>query len=126
MRTILDNGVLALERPQDYHARAEMMWVGTIAHNGLLNTGRIGDRASHHIEHELSGIYDIAHGAGLAIVTPAWMKYVCHTDMDRFVQFAIRVFDVSYPMAEKRNHRPGRNPASGSLVPADGASDSTI
>lgn len=103
MRTILDHGVLALEHPEDYHARAEMMWVGTVAHNGLLNTGRIGDWASHHIEHELSGIYDIAHGAGLAIVTPAWMKYVCHANMDRFVQFATRVFDVSYPMAEKES-----------------------
>ena len=55
---------------------AELMWASTIAHNNLLNTGRVGDWASHDIEHELSGIYDVAHGAGLAVVFPAWMKYV--------------------------------------------------
>ena len=52
------------------------MRAGTIAHNDLLSTGRIGDWASHQIEHEISAIYDLAHGAGLAIVLPAWMKYV--------------------------------------------------
>jgi alcohol dehydrogenase YqhD (iron-dependent ADH family) len=70
------------------------MWSGTIAHNGLLDTGRIGDWASHDIEHELSGIYDIAHGAGLSVIFPAWMKYVYKNDIDRFAQFASRIWGV--------------------------------
>lgn len=72
------------------------MWAGTIAHNDLLSTGREGDWASHAIEHELSGIYDVAHGAGLATVFPAWMKYVIKHNIDRFVQFAVRVWNVEY------------------------------
>lgn len=95
IRTILYHGPMALENPTDYDVRAEIMWTGTVAHNNLLNTGRIGDWASHDIEHELSAQYDIAHGAGLSIVFPAWMKYVYKTDIDKFVQFAVRVFDVS-------------------------------
>ena len=95
IRTILYHGPMALENPTDYDVRAEIMWAGTVAHNNLLNTGRIGDWASHDIEHELSAQYDIAHGAGLSIVFPAWMKYVYKTDIDKFVQFAVRVFDVS-------------------------------
>ena len=67
MRTVINYTPLALERPDDYHIRAELMWAGTVAHNNLLDTGRIGDWASHQIEHELSALYDIAHGAGLAI-----------------------------------------------------------
>ncbi len=94
MRTIINYTPLALEHPDDYNVRAELMWAGTVAHNNLLNTGRIGDWGSHQIEHELSAIYDIAHGAGLAIVFPAWMKYVYHADLSRFVQFAVRVFGV--------------------------------
>ena len=58
----------ALKDPTNYDIRAEILWTGTVAHNNLLNTGRIGDWASHNIEHELSGMYDIAHGAGLAII----------------------------------------------------------
>ncbi|WP_026671944.1 iron-containing alcohol dehydrogenase [Alkalihalobacterium bogoriense] len=94
LRTIISNAKTALEDPTNYHARAEIMWSGTIAHNDLLSTGRIGDWASHDIEHEISGIYDIAHGAGLAIVFPAWMKYVYQHDINRFAQFANRVWDV--------------------------------
>ncbi|MCL6571101.1 MAG: iron-containing alcohol dehydrogenase [Bacillus sp. (in: Bacteria)] len=94
LRTIIHNAPTVLEEPKNYPARAEIMWSGTIAHNDLLGTGRIGDWGSHDIEHELSGIYDIAHGAGLAIVFPAWMKYVYKHDVNRFVQFANRVWDV--------------------------------
>lgn len=94
LRTIINNVPKALKNPEDYAARAEIMWAGTIAHNGLLGTGRIEDWSSHNIEHELSGIYDIAHGAGLAIVFPAWMKYVYKHNIKRFVQFAVRVWDV--------------------------------
>jgi alcohol dehydrogenase len=94
LKTIINNAPIALEKPEDYAARAEIMWAGTIAHNDLLSTGRIGDWASHRIEHELSGIYDIAHGAGLSIIFPAWMKYVYKHNLNRFVQFAVRVWDV--------------------------------
>ncbi|WP_078548465.1 iron-containing alcohol dehydrogenase [Litchfieldia alkalitelluris] len=94
LRTIISNAHTVLNEPTNYNARAEIMWSGTIAHNDLLNTGRIGDWASHDIEHEISGIYDIAHGAGLAIIFPAWMKYVYKHDINRFAQFANRVWDV--------------------------------
>jgi len=94
LRTIINNAHTVLEDPTNYDARAEIMWSGTIAHNDLLGTGREGDWGSHDIEHEISGIYDIAHGAGLAIVFPAWMKYVYKHDVNRFAQFANRVWDV--------------------------------
>lgn len=94
MKTIIREAPLVLENPQDYDAWAEFMWAGTIAHNNFLNTGRIGDWGSHDIEHEINGIYDVAHGAGLAVVFPAWMKYVLHQDLDRFVQWAVRVWNV--------------------------------
>ena len=97
IRTLLDNGPMAMQNPTDYNVRAEIMWAGTVAHNNLLNTGRIGDWGSHDIEHELSAMYDIAHGAGLSIVFPAWMKYVYKENTDKFLQFALRVFDVSLP-----------------------------
>jgi alcohol dehydrogenase YqhD (iron-dependent ADH family) len=79
---------------KDYDARAEIMWAGSIAHNNLLSTGRIGDWASHLIEHELSAIYDIAHGAGLSIVFPAWIKYNIKEDAARFARFAKKVWGV--------------------------------
>ncbi|KKI94079.1 butanol dehydrogenase [Bacillus sp. SA1-12] len=94
LKTIISNAHTVIKDPTNYAARAEIMWSGTIAHNDLLGTGRIGDWASHDIEHELSGIYDIAHGAGLAIIFPAWMKYVYKHNLNRFVQFANRVWDV--------------------------------
>jgi alcohol dehydrogenase len=94
MKTIISQAPFVLIDSQDYNAWAEIMWAGTIAHNNLLNTGRIGDWASHDIEHEISGIYDIAHGAGLAVVFPAWMKHVLKHDMNRFVQWSVRVWNV--------------------------------
>jgi len=96
MKTIINNIPKVLQNPRDYDAWAEVMWAGTIAHNNLLNTGREGDWGSHDIEHEISGIYDIAHGAGLAIVFPAWMKYVYKHDVKRFAQWASRVWNVDY------------------------------
>ena len=77
------------------------MWTGTIAHNNLLDRGRVGDWATHDIEHELSALYDIAHGAGLAILFPAWMRYVHKVDIDRFVQYAVRVWNVDLPLSDK-------------------------
>jgi len=94
LRTVINNTPIVLEEPENYSARAEIMWASTIAHNDLLSTGRIGDWASHGIEHELSGIYDIPHGAGLSAIFPAWMKYVYRKDPERFAQFAVRVWNV--------------------------------
>ncbi len=94
LKTIIKNVPRILEDNEDYAARAEVMWTGTIAHNDLLGTGREEDWSSHGIEHELSGIYDVAHGAGLAVIFPAWMNYVYQHDLERFAQFAVRVWDV--------------------------------
>ena len=94
LRTVIDVAHRVLLKHDDYDAWAELMWSGTVAHNNLLDTGRSGDWASHDIEHELSGIYDVAHGAGLAAVFPAWMKFVLKHDTARFVQFAVRVWGV--------------------------------
>ena len=94
LRTMIKNAPLALENPVDYAARAEIMWTGTVAHSDLLGMGRIEDWASHMIEHEISGIYDVAHGAGLAVVFPAWMQYVYQEDVNVFARFATRVWAV--------------------------------
>jgi len=94
LRTVIDNVPRALEAPRDYDARAQILWASTIAHNDLLGTGRIGDWASHMIEHELSGLYDVAHGAGLAVVFPAWMRHVYQHDTGRFARFASQVWGV--------------------------------
>lgn len=98
LKTMIKNIPLALKEPTNYAARAEIMWAGTIAHNGLLGTGRIEDWGSHMIAHELSGIYDLTHGAALSIIFPAWMKYVYGCNPNRFLQYASRVwnFDVDF------------------------------
>lgn len=100
LRTMVEQAPRALAEPEDYAARAEIMWAGTLAHNDLLGRGRIEDWSSHMIEHELSAIYDVAHGAGLAVVFPAWMKLIYQERLERFVQFAVRVFDVPYTAGE--------------------------
>lgn len=95
MKTLIDRLPAVLDHSRDYDAWAEIMWTGNVAHNGLLGKGRKDDWASHAIEHEVSAIYDIAHGAGLAAVFPAWMKYVYKEHPARFVQFAQRVWDIN-------------------------------
>lgn len=94
MKTLINNVPQILKKPDDYASRADVMWTGCVAHNDILGTGRDGDWGSHMIEHEISAIYDVAHGAGLAVVFPAWMKYVYKHNVNRFVQFASRVFNV--------------------------------
>jgi len=100
IRSMLHYSKLAQDFPNDYDIKAEVMWAGTIAHNDMLSCGRIGDWASHDIEHEISAIYDIYHGEGLSIVFPAWMRYCWHADPSRFEQFFRRVFDVDFAMGE--------------------------
>ena len=78
--------------PNNYEARANIMWAGTVAHNDIVGVGRSQDWNSHGIEHELSGLYDCAHGAGLAVVMPAWMEHVYTHDIMRFAQMAVRIW----------------------------------
>ncbi|SET34835.1 iron-containing alcohol dehydrogenase [[Clostridium] polysaccharolyticum] len=86
--------------PDNYEARANIMWAGTVAHNDIVGVGRSQDWNSHAIEHELSGLYDCAHGAGLAVVMPSWMEFVYKHDVMRFAQMAVRVFGCQMNFAE--------------------------
>lgn len=95
MKTIVEWGPVVLEKPTDYAARAEIMWAGTLAHNDLIGMGRVGDWATHDMEHEISGISDLTHGAGLAILFPAWLRYVTKVDPARVARFGRNVFGVA-------------------------------
>lgn len=96
IKAIMAEAPKVLADPCDYDARANIMWSGTLAHNGLCGTGRAEDWASHFMEHELSALYpNVAHGAGLAVIVPAWMTYVSRTNPKKVAQFARRVFDVN-------------------------------
>ena len=90
--TVINEAPKAMANPDDYDARANLMWAGMVAHNDTCGVGRESDWSSHQMEHELSGLYDVAHGAGLAVMFPAWMKYVMNHDVMRFAQFAVRVW----------------------------------
>ncbi len=102
LKTIVQFAPVAYENPTDYDAQAQIMWAGTLAHNETCGVGREGDWASHQIEHELSAKYDVAHGAGLAVVLPAWMRYVYKHDIDRFARFAVNVWgcDLNFERPE--------------------------
>lgn len=103
LKTIIKELPKVLENPNDYEARANIMWAGTTAHNDICGVGREQDWASHNLEHELSALYDCAHGAGLAVMFPAWMTYVMHHDVNRFAQFAVRVWgcEMNYQNPEE-------------------------
>jgi alcohol dehydrogenase len=90
--TVIKETPKALADPTDYESRANIMWAGMVAHNDICGVGREQDWSTHQIEHELSALYDVAHGAGLAVMFPAWMKYVMNNDVMRFAQFAVRVW----------------------------------
>ena len=94
LKTLMKNALLANENIRNYDAWAELGFSGTIAHNGLVGMGRQTDWACHAMEHELSAIYDVAHGAGLAVLTPGWMEYVYKDNINMFVQFAVNVMGV--------------------------------
>ncbi|MDR1437005.1 MAG: iron-containing alcohol dehydrogenase [Candidatus Symbiothrix sp.] len=91
---VIHEAPLVIREPRNYNARANIMWAGTLAHNGVCGVGREEDWATHGLEHELSALYDVAHGAGLAVMFPAWMQYVYTSGIDRFVQFAVRVWGI--------------------------------
>ncbi len=96
IKSVNEYGLEALESPTSYKARAALMWASSLSHNGLMAVGNSsrGDWASHQMEHELSGKYDIAHGAGLAIVWPAWAKYVYKECPERFQKLGEAVFGL--------------------------------
>jgi hypothetical protein len=94
MRTVFDNVFVVLEKPDDYDARANLMWCGTLALNDIIPLGKEGDWGCHAIEHVLSAHYDIAHGAGLAIITPPYMKYMCQFHPQKYKQYAINVLGI--------------------------------
>jgi alcohol dehydrogenase YqhD (iron-dependent ADH family) len=94
LTTLIQQAPIVLKDPSNYNARANIMWAGTLAHNDLCGSGREEDWSSHGLEHELSAFYGVAHGAGLAVMFPAWMQYVYKSGIDRFVQFATRVWGI--------------------------------
>lgn len=94
IRTVIDNLEIAIENPNNYNARANLMWCSTMALNGIIGLGKEQDWNSHQIEHALSGIYDIAHGAGLAIVFPNWMEYVYKNSINKFKKYAVNIWNV--------------------------------
>ena len=96
LKTVIKYTKTALEKPDDYEARANIMWAGSLSHNGLTNMGfeSGGDWACHRLEHELSAIYDVAHGAGLSAIWSSWARYVKQTDPSRFAKLGRLVFGI--------------------------------
>lgn len=100
MRSTLANSRILLKEPDNYNARAEIMWAGSLSHNTLTGPFGNGDWATHQLEHELSGMFDVTHGAGLAALWATWARYVYKEDVDRFVSFAVDVMDIPAPKAD--------------------------
>ncbi|MGB4611014.1 MAG: iron-containing alcohol dehydrogenase [Saccharofermentanales bacterium] len=94
MKSIIENAFTVMNDPKDYGARANLMWAGTLAHNNILGVGKEQDWSSHQLEHELSALYDVAHGAGLAVILPAYMKFTMHKHVMRYAQLANRVWNL--------------------------------
>jgi len=95
MRVILENGKIVMEKPRDYKARAELMWAGSLSHNGLMGLGQVPDMSAHQLGHVLSSEYDMPHGESLSIMWPAWAKYVYKDDIPRFAKYARTVWGVT-------------------------------
>lgn len=104
-RAVIKAGAIAYENPTDYEARATLMWGSSLSHNDLMGMGRRGDWATHQLEHDLSGMYDsVSHGAGLAVIFPAWCRYVMNQDLARFCRFAEKVWGISSEGLSPREH----------------------
>lgn len=103
LRTVITNTKKALENPNDYDARANLMWAGSLSHNGLTHMGfeSGGDWACHRLEHELSAVYDVAHGAGLSAIWSSWARYVKHTCPERFARLGKLVYGIEDKDADK-------------------------
>lgn len=98
LKSMIESGNRIKKNPKDYEARANIMWASTIAHNNICGVDREQDWASHKIEHELSGLYGVAHRAGLAVIVIKWMKYVSRINPSRFIEFGKNVFDINSDM----------------------------
>lgn len=94
LKAIIEEAPKVMANPTDYQSRANIMWSGTLAHNGICGTGRAEDWVSHAMEHEISAVYGVTHGAGLAVVVPAWMTFMARNHPFKIAQFGRRVFDV--------------------------------
>ena len=94
LRTVKDAALVVMEHPEDYRHRAQIMWAGSLAHNDLTECGTEKDFATHRLEHELSALFGVTHGAGLAALWPSWARYVMKKHVSRFVQFAVNVMGV--------------------------------
>jgi len=94
MRTVKDAALVVMLHPHDYRNRAQIMWAGSLSHNDLMECGSEKDFATHKLEHELSALFGVTHGAGLAAIWPSWARYVMGSHMSRFVQFAVNVMGV--------------------------------
>ena len=95
LRVVIRNGLIAMENPKDYQAQSEIMWSGSLSHNGITGLGRTPDFSTHQIGHELSGKWDVAHGASLTTVWASWARYVCKVNLKRFARFAEKVWAVT-------------------------------
>lgn len=95
LRTVKNYAPKVLANPDNYEYRAQIMWAGSLAHNGLTGCGTSGDWATHMIEHELSGMFDVSHGAGLAAMWGSWARYTCKENISRFARFAVNVMGVA-------------------------------
>ena len=95
LRTMKDCAIQVLRQPEDYRYRAQIMWAGSLAHNDLTECGTEKDFATHRLEHELSSMYGVTHGAGLAALWGSWARYVMPRHVSRFVQFAVNVMGVT-------------------------------
>ena len=94
LRTVKDSALVVMRNPEDYRNRAQIMWAGSLAHNDLTECGTEKDFATHRLEHELSALFGVTHGAGLAAIWPSWARYVKDKHLSRFVQFAVNVMGV--------------------------------
>lgn len=101
LKTVMKTGPIAVKDPKNYEARETLMLSSTVALNGFLRLGYVGDWATHNLEHAVSAVYDIAHGAGLAILFPEWMRYVSKQSPARFVKFAEDVFNVEASLSDE-------------------------
>ncbi|MBO6031340.1 MAG: iron-containing alcohol dehydrogenase [Prevotella sp.] len=102
MRTVIDVTPDVLTQPDDYRLRAQIMWAGSLSHNDLMECGTEKDFATHKLEHELSALYGVTHGAGLAALWPSWARYVMDRHLSRFVQFAVNVMGVTNDFTNPR------------------------
>lgn len=99
LRTVKDAALVVMEHPEDYRNRAQIMWAGSLAHNDLTECGMEKDFATHRLEHELSALFGVTHGAGLAAIWPSWARYVKDKHLSRFVQFAVNVMGIENDFA---------------------------